>query len=145
LYPDGFLLIFCIKSDIIIFMEKDFNSWNNIKQNLDKAKVHVDFHIREIWFCSVGCNIGIEENGKHENFERPVLVLKKFNKDMLLIAPLTSNHHDLPFYHLLNYETISSVMLSQIKIIDTRRLIRKVRTISEEEFLVIKDKIRKII
>ena len=126
-------------------MEKDFNSWNTIKQNLDKVEVSVDFHIREIWFCSVGCNIGIEENGKHENFERPVLILKKFNKNMLLIAPLTSNHRDLPFYHLLNYETISSVMLSQIKIIDTRRLIRKVRTISEKEFLIIKDKIRKII
>ena len=126
-------------------MDKDFDSWNIIKQNLDKLEVLPDFHIREIWFCSLGCNVGIEENGKHENFERPVLILKKFNKDMLLIAPLTSNHKDLPFYHLLKYETISSVMLTQIKIIDTRRLIRKVRTVSNGEFNVIKDKIRKLI
>lgn len=126
-------------------MEKDFESWNKIKQNLDKIKILPNFHVREIWFCSIGCNVGVEENGKHENFERPVLILKKFNKEMLLIAPLTSNHKNLPFYHLLNYETISSVMLTQIKIIDTRRLIRKVRTISIDEFSIIKDKIKKII
>lgn len=126
-------------------MEKDFDSWNKIKKSLDKIEVLPDFHIREIWFCSLGCNIGVEENGKHDNFERPVLVLKKFNKEMLLIAPLTSNHKDLPFYHLLNYGTISSVMLTQIKIIDTKRLIRKVRTISNDEFIIIKDKIKKLI
>lgn len=126
-------------------MEKDFDNWNKIKKDLDNIKILPDFQIREIWFCSLGCNVGIEENGKHENFERPILILKKFNKNMLLIAPLTSNHKDLPFYHLLKYETISSVMLTQIKIIDTRRLIRKIRTIPNKEFFVIKDKIRKLI
>jgi len=126
-------------------MQKDFDNWNETKKNIQNIETLPDFHMREIWFCSIGRNIGIEENGKHDNFERPVLILRKFNKSMLLIAPLTSNHKDLPFYHLLDYPTNSSVMLSQIKIIDAKRLLRKVRTISKDEFSIIKEKIKRII
>ncbi len=31
-----------------------------------------------IW-CSIGINVGDEEDGKNELYERPVLVIKKFN------------------------------------------------------------------
>jgi hypothetical protein len=34
-------------------------------------------HEREVWGCSLGANIGVEADGKHDNFERPVLVLMK--------------------------------------------------------------------
>ena len=61
-------------------MEKDFNLWNSEKQNIDR-KFLKDFYFseREIWWCSVGINVGVEVNGKNSKFERPVLVLKKFN------------------------------------------------------------------
>ena len=48
-----------------------------------------DLHIikKDIWWVSVGVNVGFEEDGKNDNFVRPVLVLKKFNNDMFLGIP----------------------------------------------------------
>lgn len=35
------------------------------------------FYEREIWWCSLGVNIGFEQDGTNDLFERPVLVIKK--------------------------------------------------------------------
>ena len=48
------------------------------------------FHEREVWWCSLGANIGFEQDGGGEDFERPVVILKKFNLDACLIVPLTA-------------------------------------------------------
>jgi hypothetical protein len=60
---------------------KYFDLWNTAKQNLDIKILDEKFrvHEREIWWCSMGVNIGDEEDGKNELFERPVLILRKFN------------------------------------------------------------------
>jgi hypothetical protein len=65
-------------------MQKDFDKWHNKKKKLDKNKIDYNFfyHEREIWWSSIGLNIGVETNGKSDHFERPVLIVKKFNKDM---------------------------------------------------------------
>lgn len=52
------------------------------------------FKEREIWWRSIGTNIGTEEDGKNAHFERPVLVLRKFNRDIFLGLPLTSTRKD---------------------------------------------------
>ena len=40
--------------------------------------------------CTLGKNIGDEEDGKTEDFERPPLIFRKFNKNLLFILPLSS-------------------------------------------------------
>jgi mRNA interferase MazF len=45
------------------------------------------FKERDIWWVSIGVNVGFEEDGKHEKFLRPVLILKKFNKELFLGIP----------------------------------------------------------
>ena len=53
-------------------MDKDFDKWNTEKKTVDAKVVNRElfFYAREIWWCSAGLNIGVEVNGKHENFER---------------------------------------------------------------------------
>lgn len=60
---------------------KLFDIWNGNKKKLDGRKSSqsfTNFKEREIWFCSVGKNIGTELNGRYEKrndtFSRPVLV-----------------------------------------------------------------------
>ena len=62
-------------------MEKDFDRWNEKKKYTHKREFADHVHEREVWWSALGVNIGVEIDGKHENFERPVLVVRKFNND----------------------------------------------------------------
>lgn len=122
--------------------QKRFDEWNIHKKIIQKFEHEQDFyfHEREIWWCSLGTNIGIETDGKHEQFERPVLVLKKFYKDMLWILPLTSHVHNDLFHQEIKHEFGNSwIMLTQIRTIDSKRLLRKLGTVSEKDFAHIQE------
>lgn len=60
-------------------MEKNFDEWSVLKQNLDKTQKLILFKEQDIWWCSIGLNVGSEANGKNEYFSRPVLIVRKFN------------------------------------------------------------------
>lgn len=114
---------------------KDFDIWNNLKKKVD-GRTNIPFaNQRDIWWCSLGINVGSEEDGKNELFERPVLVLKVFSKTMLRVAPLTSKErsdtHHIP---ILYNKTRGSVILSQIKTISTKRLSRKLTRLDAGQF-----------
>ena len=64
-------------------MEKDFDRWNEKKKYTHKREFADHVHEREVWWSALGVNIGVEIDGKHENFERPVLVVRKFNNDFV--------------------------------------------------------------
>jgi len=118
-------------------MEKDFDKWNSEKKIVDQKVINKDlfFYPREIWWCSTGLNIGVEANGKHENFERPMLIIKKFNSEMIWSVPLTTQGKDNKYYYKLKHESVKSwVVVSQIKTVSTKRLLRKIGSVSEGDF-----------
>ena len=118
-------------------MKKDFDKWNKEKKEVDKKVVNRNlfFYPREIWWCSAGLNIGVEADGKNENFERPMLIIKKFNADMIWALPLTTKEKQNKYHYKLEHENIKSwVILSQIKTISTKRLLRKIGSISDLDF-----------
>ena len=117
-------------------MEKDFDKWNNLKKEID-SRNPIYVSERDIWFCSVGLNVGSEQSGKHELFERPVLVIKKITANTFIGVPLTSNKKKGSWYVEIE-STDSSAIISQIKLFDTRRLARKIKVISTKEFEIIK-------
>jgi mRNA interferase MazF len=79
--------------------------------------------------------LGVESDGKNDNFERPVLIVKKFNGQMCWSVPLTSKERKGEHYLRVNYDDgISFVCLSQIKTMSSKRLLRKIGMISEKEF-----------
>ena len=62
------------------FIEK-YNKWNIKKQNihfLDNRDIY--FKEGDIWWCSIGLNIGDESYGKGRDFRRPILIFKKLSK-----------------------------------------------------------------
>jgi mRNA interferase MazF len=125
-------------------MQKDFDLWNKLKKTIDAKKIRRDlfFYEREIWWCSVGINIGVEANGKHGKFERPVLILKKFNGQMIWIVPLTSKQKSGEYFEKIEHEKgISYACVTQMRIIGTGRLLRKLGTVSEQHFENVKQKI----
>ena len=80
------------------FLLKDFDEWNRLKKIINDKKVNNWFHEREIWWCSIGVNIGHEEDGKNKQFERPVLVFRKFKKEIFFGIPVSSKLKDNKFY-----------------------------------------------
>jgi len=126
-------------------MKKDFQKWHKQKKNVHEDRPRVFFHEREIWFCYLGANVGFEQDGSGEEFLRPVMILKKFNNEVLWALPLTKTikkNHKYYFVFHLNSEEKSSVILSQIRLIDAKRLKYKVGDISENDFNALKAKIR---
>ena len=45
------------------FMKKDFEKWHKKKTDIDNSSKRLFFHEREVWFCSIGMNIGYEQDG----------------------------------------------------------------------------------
>ena len=123
----------------------DFFSWTKLKVGLhfSERQSELYFKEREIWWTSLGLNIGHEEDGKNKSFERPVLILKVFNKEVLWILPLTSKEKKGKYYYQFEYKSKRySVILSQLRLISSKRLLRKIRIISKEDFVQIKEKVR---
>ncbi|MFA5211173.1 MAG: type II toxin-antitoxin system PemK/MazF family toxin [Patescibacteria group bacterium] len=90
-------------------------------------------------------NIGFEQNGKNETFERPVLIIKQFNLEIMWIIPMTSQDktNNKKYYFPVKYKNETSyLILSQLRLISSKRLLRKVRTISKEEFNEVRKKIK---
>lgn len=127
-------------------MEKDFDKWNMRKKEVQK-NVFADFvHPREVWWCAVGINVGVETDGKHDNFERPVLVLRKFSKDAVLIVPLATHIKDNPYYFTYTHDGKRfAAIISQIRLISTKRLIRKIFSMDGNTFDAITEAIAGII
>jgi len=124
-------------------MKKDFDKWNLKKKNLNDSEALPVFHEREIWWCALGTNIGVEMDGKNNDFERPVLIIKKFNRLMTLIVPLTKAQRETKYHHRLNLagDKESMVVLSQIRLIGTERLLRPMTKIPDKNFAEIIGKI----
>jgi mRNA interferase MazF len=128
-------------------MEKDFDKWNEKKKSIHTRKKQVLFNEREVWWCSLGVNVGFEMDGKNELFERPVLVLRKFSKLSLLVLPLTSREKEGKYYYTLpEHKGITSrVILSQFRLISSKRLIRKVRKIPSTNHNEIRRKVKELL
>ena len=116
-------------------MEKIYNAWNNIKIFLSKEGKEIFCNKREIWWCSLGMNLGKEMFGKNDLFERPVLVLKVYNKETIKIVPLSSKEKTGDYYVKIKVGDISSsAVLSQVRTISTKRLSRKVSRLDKLQF-----------
>ncbi len=115
---------------------KDFDNWNSQKKTIHNQGENKFYHPRDIWWCHLGLNVGFEQDGKDKDFERPVLVLKSFGKNICLIVPLTTSpaKHKYRVQIGLIEEKQATVILSQIKIIDTKRFVEKIGVLEKHLF-----------
>lgn len=133
-------IYFSVFMEIIREVAQAFVAWTKLK-----IKIHFEvnkFYPRErqVWWVSMGQNVGVEINGKNNNFERPVLVLKRFNDEACLVVPLSSRIKKGIYYAGFKNRRGQMITgsLSQVRCVSTKRFIRKIEKISPEDFIRIK-------
>jgi hypothetical protein len=70
-----------------------FNKWNKLKKVINFREQYPYCKRREVWWCSLGQNVGSEQSFSDDSFARPVLVYKVFSRDTFLGLPITSKEH----------------------------------------------------
>ncbi len=117
-------------------MKKDFQKWHIEKEKLDDSEALALFQEREVWWCVLGTNIGYEQDGGKKDFERPVIIIKKFNLDACLIIPLTAQPKKGKYYFPIGKveEREAVAVLSQVRFVDRKRLANKICTLDEKTF-----------
>jgi len=124
---------------------KEFDKWNELKKNLHDSKEPIKFYFseREIWWCSLGLNVGIEAFGKGEAYLRPVLVIKKLSIHACIVLPLTSKEKEREewFVEILFKCEPQWVMVHQIRFLDTKRFRLKIGKLNITDFVRVKEKL----
>ena len=86
-------------------MTKDYKDWMPIKSQINNnEKYPIGFKEREIWYASIGENIGFEEDGKGIKFARPVLILRVFSRKLCFVIPLSTSQKRGKYYYSFDGE-----------------------------------------
>jgi mRNA interferase MazF len=128
-------------------MGKDFDGWNSKKKHLNDHAVAPFYHKREIWWCSLGVNVGFEQDGTGANYDRPVLVVQGFNPHVFFGVALTGKKKQGRYYVPIGQVEgrEASAILSQVRLIDTKRLVRKAGTLDRDLFERVCDELKQIL
>ncbi len=116
-----------------------FDAWNIVKKSLEQKDKVEFFKERQIWWCSVGQNLGSESYGKGRTFTRPVLVFKKLSGNIFLGLPLTTKIKQGSWYMVIRHQTREvTVLYHQARIFDKKRLVDSLGEIDDADFAKIK-------
>lgn len=115
--------------------KKSYLSWYSKKINIQQKTKFPNFSERDIWWCSLGSNIGFEQDGKNEDFERPILILKKFSKDVFIGVPLTSVDKENKYYFSYTlHDKKGSFILTHSRLLSAKRLNRRISKVGKDIF-----------
>ncbi len=128
---------FIILNALIFIMHvKRFLEWIGLKEKLDSIIHRPPFVSEgEVWWASLGENVGYEINGKSKDFTRPVLVFRKLSSGFYFVIPLTTQVHIGSWY--VNYKQAGkdiTACLHQARAIDYRRLHRRLGEVDQMDF-----------
>lgn len=137
-------------------MKKDFQRWHNQKARIHESGKRPGFHEREVWWCALGANVGFEQDGGGRDFLRPILIFKKFNREIFWGIPLTQTKKNTEFYfqfNIVQFDTHgkelnkipSTAILSQMRLIDASRLSHKLEDMVSGDFQSITKKFKALL
>lgn len=120
---------------------KRFLEWIRLKKMLhEKMKEPPHVFEGDIWWASIGENIGFEINGKSQFFSRPVIIFKKLSRQFYLVIPTTSQEKKGSwFVSMISTLIIKTACLHQIRVMDYRRLHSRLGQLHESDFKNIKN------
>lgn len=114
---------------------KEFARWIGLKE-----KLHFGTHRPplvsegDIWWASVGENVGSEINGKSGLFSRPVIILKKLAHGFYFVVPTTTRDRQGTWYVPFRQRDREMVAcLHQARAIDYRRLSSRLGTLDDSD------------
>ena len=126
---------------------KDFDGWNIKKADLDSRTNSIYFHEREIWWTSIGHNVGSEEDGKSDQYSRPVLIFRKFNANFFYGIPLSTTEkrgqYYFPFTNSMG--TTSVALLSHMRDYSAKRLLTKYAVMNTGDYKKLQEAMQAII
>jgi|SRR3989344_2851403 len=127
-------------------MQKDFDAWNKRKKEIDAEKPNF-YHEKEIRWCSLGVNVGFEQDGTNKAYKRPVLIIRGFSRHVCLVVPLTTSTKKNPYHTSVGIveDVEAFAILSQIRLIDTKRLHARLAVLDRKKFNEIKKAIKDLL
>jgi mRNA interferase MazF len=101
-------------------MKKDFDKWHKLKIYIEDKNVY---------------------------FERPVLILRKFNKEIFWGLPMSTKikENEFHFKYSFDNDENATILLSQIRLMSSKILIRRLVTINRNTFSEIRKAVNKLI
>src|SRR3989344_7304412 len=129
-------------------MDKEFDKWNGLKKEIHSNDEYLPlYHERQIRWCRLGVNVGFEQDGTGEGFSRPVLIVKGLSRNVCIVVPLTTaiknNKYFIPLGIVDGKE--AAVIISQIRLIDTKRLYKQIKTLDKNIFADIQKAVRNLL
>ncbi|OGI78106.1 hypothetical protein A3C57_01795 [Candidatus Nomurabacteria bacterium RIFCSPHIGHO2_02_FULL_33_12] len=127
-------------------MQKNFDAWNNKKIKIHNNETYNHPQEKEIWWCSIGMNIGSEVYGKGDDYTRPVLVINAEGSESFIGIPLTSKVKNKKYSCIIKTDDniLHTALVYQIRSFDKRRLTAIKYVLSDQEYLKIKEYINKL-
>ena len=131
--------------DLMLQERELFKAWNEVKTDINEKNIVRNVKEGEIYWCSVGKNVGVEINGKHETFSRPVVILKKLSRFGFMGVPLTSQEHVGNWYASFEFKDRTEyAVLAQARVFSVSRLGKRMGMLPESDLSVIKEAFRKL-
>ncbi len=122
-------------TNTIFLMGKDFDRWNKRKKRIDSTTNSPHCHEREVWWCTIGVNVGSEQHSQTGDFSRPVIVLRQFTEDMFWGIPLTTKLVNRPFrVRFILKGTENDALILQMRAFDRKRLVRQIGVVPHDVF-----------
>lgn len=121
---------------------KDFAGWAKFAEQVERRPRPTGLKSGIICWCYLGVNIGTEQDGRGDNFTRPVLILNILSPTQVIILPFTSKRKEGKSYMEIPINgQLESLIMNQPRTVDLRRIGDFLDEISGQEL----DKIRKIV
>lgn len=127
-------------------MKKDFDEWNSKKKEIENLTKKFLFKNGDIWWCSVGLNVQTESCGKGDNFQRPVLVLRKLSQNSFIGIPLSTQKKEGSWFEKITVHGEKRyALLYQIRMFNTNRFQRRLATLDDVDFARVKEKLEALL
>ena len=121
-------------------MQKDFDGWNAQKKTIHVSGQNKLYHERQLWWCSLGANVGFEQDGTGLEYQRPVLILKGMSRETCYVIQLTTSprqhRYRIPIGIVEGKSAVA--LISQMRLIDTKRLVNKIGFLDPKIFTLIR-------
>ena len=123
---------------------KEFDKWNTVKKRVQLEKREVYVRAGEVRWCAIGVNVGSEIDGKGDSFTRPVLVLHVIGAKLALVVPMTTKVKKVAGYMPFTFQDKDHALcLHQIKIISSKRLLKRKGKITSNRLRSIKQDVQR--
>jgi mRNA interferase MazF len=120
---------------------KRFQAWIQLKEKLHALSARPP-HVSQgdIWWASIGENVGSEVNGKSDLFSRPVIIFRKLAHGFYFVIPTSTRDRSGSWFVSFRQQGRRIVAcLHQSRAIDYRRLSSKLGTLDDEDYGRIRD------